>query len=117
MCGQAVSNHNKQGKTFLCRTDECVPFAIPSVSASSGTSSSSTSPVRDLPSSSSTSTWQLLEAHQATNNRKKKKDVSRDPDERLRDLLEWFEEFTESREHGDACARTHVHTVDSISSV
>ena len=42
-----------QGKKTICRTDNFVPFVVPGLSASSGTSPSSTSPVQDLPSPSS----------------------------------------------------------------
>ena len=104
----------KQGKKILCRTDNFVPFVIPGVSASSGSSSSSTSPVQKLPSSSSMTersgeqapgNWR--ETHQTTKNQNKKKDDNRDSDERLRHLPEWLEECADNLEDRDVDARTH----------
>ena len=101
-------------KKITFRTDKFLPFVIPDLSASSGTASSSTSPVQDVSLSSSITersdepalgNWR--EAHQITKNQQKKEDDDRDSDERLRDLPEWLEEFTDNLEHRDACARAH----------
>ena len=76
------------------------------MSASSGTASSSASPVQDLPSSSSIA-WRSderapgnwREAHQTTKNQNKEKDDNRDSDERSRDLREWLQEFPDNLEN------------------
>ena len=41
-----------------------------------------------------------------TQNQNKQRNGSGISDDRLRDLPEWLEEFTESRKQGNACART-----------
>ena len=105
----------KNGKKFLCRTDNFVHCVIPGVSASSGTASSSTSTVQDLSSSSSATersdepapgNW--CEAHQITKNTNFKKDDNRDSDGRLRDLPEWLEEFTDNLEDTEMSVPAHM---------
>ena len=104
----------KEEKTIICKMDNFVPLVVPGLSTNCGSDSSSTSPPQD---SSSSSSSPVLERSDAIAPRKwcrstpktqnKKKDDSRDSDDRLRDLPEWLEEFTEDlRGHRSACIRT-----------
>ena len=121
-CGQAVNNYNwpNKGRQFHAERTTSYFFSIPGVSASSGTASSSASPVQDLPSSSSIA-WRSdepapgnwREAHQTTKKQNKKKDDNRDSDERLRDLREWLKEFPDNLEDRDACASHISQDTDS----
>ena len=104
-----------QGKKTICRTDNFVPFVVPGLSASSGTSPSSTSPVQDLPSPSSITerrdepapgNWRKTDP--ITENQNKKKNGNRDSDDRLQDLPEWLEEFADNQEDKEMPVPAHV---------
>ena len=43
-----------------------------------------------------------------TQNKNRKRDGSRDSDDRLRDLPEWLEEFTDNLEHTEVYAPSHI---------
>ena len=115
MSGSAVKKPRltKEGNTIKCKTDNIVPLVVPGLSTSSGSNSSSTSTLEDL---SPTSPAQERSDGLApedwcgslTKNQKqnKKRDGNRDSDDRLRDLPEWLEEFTD-RGHRSACTRTN----------
>ena len=105
---------NKEEKTIVCKTDNFVLLVVPGLSTSSGSNSSSTSKSHDL---STTSPAQERSDELAprewcgspseTQNKNKNRDGNRDADDRLRDLHELLEEFTESR--GQRSARTRTH--------
>ena len=87
----------KDGKTFICMTDNFVPLVVPGLSTNSGSVSSSTSPSQDsssTPSSPATErsdepapgNWR--ETDPIIQNQNEKRDGKRDSDERLRDLPE-----------------------------
>ena len=111
----------KEDKTIVCNTDNLVPLVVSGLSTSSGIHSSSTSPPQDsLSTSSSTSPspdqersdelapgdWCRSSSKNTQQN--KKKDDSRDADDRLRDLSEWLEEFTDYLEDAEVHAPAHI---------
>ena len=93
----------KDVNTIMCKTDNCVPLVVTSLSISSWSNSSSTSTSQGL---SSTSPAQERSDELAprewcgspskARKKNKKRDGNRDSDNRLRDLLEWLEEFTDN---------------------
>ena len=115
-CASGQKPHlTKQGKKILCNTENVVPPVVPGLSSNSGTSSSSTSPPQDSPSTSSSPATERSDDRAAGNWRdspkttnKNKREDHRASEDRLRDLPEWVEGFTEkSRRYGSACTRTH----------
>ena len=98
----------KQVKSIICKTDNFVPLVVPRLSTSSGSNSSSTSPLQDL---SSTSPSQMRSDGLApgdwcgspskTQNKNKKRDGNRD-------LPEWLEEFTDNLEDTEVHAPAHI---------
>ena len=110
----------KQGKKIHGKTDNFVPLVVPGLSTNSGTSSSSASTSQDSSSSSSNPVLERSDGIQETSaipqkNKTKniKMDDSRDSDDRLRDLPEWLEEFTEIQRtqnclHLHTCLRTQI---------
>ena len=111
----------KEEKTIICKTDNFVPLVVHGLSASSGSNSSSTSTSQDL---SSTSPAQERSDELAPRswcgspseiqNKNKKSGDSRDSDERLRDLPDSSEEFTDNLEDTGLHAPAHI-TQDSDS--
>ena len=105
----------KEEKTIVCKTDNFVPLVVPGLSTSSGSNSSSTSTSQDL---SLTSPAQERSDGLAPREwcgspfknpeQKKKRDGSRDADDRLRDLPEWLEEFTDNLEDTELHAPAHI---------
>ena len=109
----------KEEKTIKCKTDNFVPLVVPGLFASSGSNSFSTATLQDL---SSTSPAQERSdelapgnlIHQKNSNKNKKSDGHRDSDDRLRDLREWSEEFTENHEDTEVPAPAPIsHDSDS----
>ena len=84
----------KAGKTIVCKTYNFVPLVVPALSTSSGSNSSSTSASQDL-------------STMPAQNKNKKRDDSRDADDRLRVLPEWLEEFTDNLEVSEVQAPAH----------
>ena len=111
MSGSAVKNHGWPRKTITCKTDNFVPLAVPVLSTTSGSNSSSTSTSQDL----STGPAQERSDGRAsvnwcdpsTQNKNKKMDDRRDADDRLRDLPDWLEEFTDNLQTTELPASAH----------
>ena len=91
----------------MCKTDNFVPVVVPGLPTISGSNSSTTSTVQDLSSTSpaqarsdglTTRRLVRITLKKPKNNIKKKMDDSRDSDDRLRDLPEWLEGFTDNLE-------------------
>ena len=105
----------KEVKSIICKTDNFVPLVVPRLSTSSGSNSSSTSPLQDL---SLTSPSQMRSDGLApgdwcgspskTQNKNKKRDGNRDSDDRLRDLPEWLEEFADNLQDTEVHAPAHI---------
>ena len=118
-----MSRLTKQGKNFFCKTDNFVPLVVPGLSSRSVTSSSSTSPPQDSSSTSSRpapersdepapGNWR--ETNPIIQNQNKKWNGKRDSDDRLRDLPEWLEEFTDNLEDTEMLVPAHSsHDSDS----
>ena len=112
----------KEGKTIVCKTDNFVPLVVPGFSTSSGSNSSSTSTSQDFVNKSSSRANWRTKPHEGGPNQPKKKtrtinkkrDDSRDAVDRLRDLPEWLEEFTDNLEDTEVHAPAHT-TQDSDS--
>ena len=105
----------KEGKTLVCKTDNFVPLVVPGLSTSSGSNSSSTSTSQDLSTTSPAqersdelAPREFCGAPSKTQNKIKKRDDSRDADDRLQDDLEWLEEFTENLEDTEVLAPAHI---------
>ena len=105
----------KEGMTTVCKTDNFVPLVVPGLSTSSGSNSSTTSTSQDL---SSTSPAQERSDELAprrwcgspseTRSKNKKRDGNQDLDNRLWDLLEWLEEFTDNPDNAELRALAHI---------
>ena len=106
----------KQGQRILCKTENFAPLVVPGLSSSSGTSSSSTSPPQDSSSTSSspatdrsdepvTGNWR--ETNPITPIQNKKRNGNQDLD-RLRDLPERLEEFTDNPEDTEVPAPANI---------
>ena len=102
-----VSGHKprltKEGKTIVCKTDTFVGLVVPGLFTSSGSNSSSTPGIVNK-----ISPW----AKWRTSPTKVvriilKRSQSRDADDRLRDLPEWLEEFTDNLEDTEVPAPAH----------
>ena len=105
-----------QVKTIVCKTNNFVPFVVPRLSTNSGSVSSSTSPPQDSSSSSSSPALERRDgmaprkwckSTPKTQNKNKKRNGNRDSDDRLRDLLEWLDEFTDNPEDAELPASAH----------
>ena len=117
--GQRSKSHIRpnKGRRF-CARGNFVPLVVPGLSSNSGTSLSSTSPPQDSSRTSSSPATERSGEPAPGNWRdspktqnKTKRDNNRASRDRLRDLAEWLEEFTEkSRRYRSACARAHVVT-------
>ena len=96
----------KQGKKILCKTETVVPLVVRGLSSNSGTNSSSTPPPQDsLSTSASPATERCDDPAPGnwrdspnTQNKNTKRDNNRASEDRLRDLPEWLQEFTENLE-------------------
>ena len=104
----------KEGKTIVCKTDNFVPLVVPGLSTSSRSNSSSTSALQDLPTSPAQERSGDLAPRdwcrsppKKTQNKNEKRDGNRDSDDRLRDLLEWLEEFTDDPEDTEVLVPAH----------
>ena len=103
----------KEVKTIICKTDNFVPPVVPGLSTSSGSNSSSTSTSQDLSASPAQERSDELAPRvwcgstSKPQDKNKKRDDSRDADDRLRDLPEWLEEFTDNLEHAELLASKH----------
>ena len=102
-----------------CKTDNFVPLVVPGLSSSSGTSSSSTSlpqdssrtfssPATERSDEPAPGNWR--ETNPITQNQNKR-NGNRDSDDRLRDLPEWLEEFTDNLLHPHTFLRTQIRNV------
>ena len=89
-----------------------VPMVVPGLSSNSGTSSSSTSPSQDSSSTSSSAHQSEVASshqetaratHKKTQNKSTKRDNNRASDDRLRDLPDWLEEFTDNLTYRNGC--------------
>ena len=101
----------KQGKTSVCKTDNFVPLVVSRLSTSSGSNSSSTSTSQDLSSTSPAqerSDGLVPREWCGSPNKNIKRDGSRDADDRLRDLPESLEEFTDHLEDAEVHALAHI---------
>ena len=76
-----------------------------SFGSNSSETSTSTSPAQERSDGLAPRRW--CGSHPKTQNKNKKKDDSRDSDERLRDLPEWLEELTDNLEDTNAGTRTN----------
>ena len=102
----------KQGKEILCKTENVLLMVVPGLSSNCGTSASPTSPSQDsssTPSSTPSSPASERSDELAPGNCScdPSRDQSSISDDRLRDLPEWLEEFTENL--GDTEVRAHAH--------
>ena len=98
----------------MCKTNNFVPLVVPGLSTGSRSNSSSASTSQDL---SSTSPAQERSDGQAPREwcgspskkpqHNKKRDESRDSSDRLQDLPEWLEEFTDNLEDTELLATAH----------
>ena len=102
----------KKGEILRCKTDNFVPPVVPEVSSSTGTCSSSTSSLQassftspETEGSDEPAPGKWRPENQKQN---KKKDDNRDAEERLRDLLEWLEEFTDNLETQKRLLPAHI---------
>ena len=112
----------KQGKKHSCKTEDFVPLVVPGLSSSSGASLSSTSPPQDS-SRTSSSPAEVRSDDEARRSRrdppkaqikKKRGTTMRQRKNRLRDLAEWLEEFTDNLEDTEMPAPAHIsHDTDS----
>ena len=105
----------REGKTIVCQADNFVPLVVPGSSTSSGSNSSSASTLQDLSSTSPAeersdelAPREWYGSHPKTQNKNKKRDGNRDSDERLRDLPEWLEEFTDDLEDTELHAPARI---------
>ena len=107
----------KQGKKIIWKTDTFVHLLVPGLS-NSGTRSSSTPLPQDSSSTSSSPATERsdepapgiwLETDPITQNQNKKRDNNQASDDRLRDLPEWLEEFTDNLEDTEMFAAAHTH--------
>ena len=105
----------KEGKTITCNIDNNVPLVVSGLSANSGSSTSSTSPLRDQSSTDQTEEQREVTAFgngsgQSTKTPKKKKNKEHksNADDRLRDLPEWLEPFTDNLEDTETPAPAPV---------
>ena len=90
----------EQGDKILCKTENIVPLVVPGLSSNPGTSSSSTSLQQNSSSRSSSPASERSRSGtrklaRFTKKTKTKRDDNRVSEDRLRDLLDWLEEFTE----------------------
>ena len=105
----------KEGKSIACKTDNFVPLVVPGLSTGSGSNSSSTSTSQDLCSESPAlersgelATREWCGSSSKTKTKLKRGDDSRDADDRLRDLSEWLEEFTDNLVDTELHAPAHI---------
>ena len=105
----------KEGKTIVCKTDNFLLFFVPGLSTSSGSNSSSTSTLQDLsptsPAQERSDGLALGEwcgSPSKTPNPHRKRDDNRDSDNRLRDLPEWLEQFTDYLEDTELHSPAHI---------
>ena len=104
----------KEGKTIACKTENFVPLVVPRLSTNSGSNSSSTSTLDDLSPtnpaqerSDEPAPGKWRETNPTTQNNNKQRDGTRDSDDRLRDLPEWLEEFTDNPEDTELFASAY----------
>ena len=103
----------KQGKNFLCKTENFVPMVLPGLSSSSSTSPSQDSLSTPTSTSSSPGSERSDELAPGNWSRNPARD-SENSSGRLRDLSEWLEEFTENLEDTEMPAPAHIsHDSDS----
>ena len=124
MSGPAVKKPHltKHGKNLSCQTENFVPLVVLGLSSNSGTSSSSASPPQDSSSTSSSRATERSDDQAPGNcrdspksqNKIQKRDNNRASGDRLRDLPEWLEEFTENLEDTEVPAPAHL-SHDSVS--
>ena len=94
------------------QTDHFVPLVVPGLSTNSGSNSSSTSTLQDL--SSPRAKWRtgprrlVRITSSKTQNRNEKRDGNRNSDDRVRELPEWLEEFTDNLEDTEVHAPAHI---------
>ena len=105
----------KEEKTITCKIENNEPLVVPELSANSGSSTSSTSPLRGQ-----SSTDQIEEQREVTAfgngsgqstktpKQKKNKEHRSNADDRLRDLPEWLEPFTDNLEDTETLAPAPV---------
>ena len=105
----------RKGRQSYAKRDNFVPLVVPGSSTSSGSNSSSTSTLQDLSSTSPAqersdelAPREWCGSHPKTQNKNKKRDGNRDSDERLRDLPEWLEEFTDNLEDTELHAPARI---------
>ena len=106
----------KNGEEFLGKTKNFVPLVVPVLSSSSGTSSSSASPPQDSSSTSSSPATERSDEQAPgdrrdstkSQNKNKKESNKQATGDRLRDLPEWLEEFTDNIEDTEAPVPAHV---------
>ena len=114
VCGQKP-RLTKLEKTPVCKTENFVPLVVPGLSTTSGSNSSSTSTWQDL---SSTSPAQERSdglvprewcgSPSKPKNKNEKRGGSRDADDRLRDLPQCLEEFTDNLEDTELHSPAHI---------
>ena len=106
----------KKSKEFLRKTEMFVFLVVPGLSSSSGTSSSSTSPPQDSSITSSSPATQRSDKQAPgdqrdsteTQNKYKMQNDKQATGDRLRDLPEWLQEFTENLEDTETPVPAHV---------
>ena len=106
----------KHGKKILCKTDNFVPLVVPGLLSNSGTSSSSqdSSSTSSSPATERSDDQENCRDSPKAQNKNKREVTIRASEDRLRDLQEWFEEFTENLEDTEVPAPAHIsHDSDS----
>ena len=105
----------KEVMTIMCKTENFVPLAVPGLSATSGSNSSSTSTLQDFSSTSPAEerSDDLVPGRSSgslpkTQNQNKKRNGNRDSNDRLRYPPEWLEEFTDNLEDTEVSAPVHI---------
>ena len=106
----------KNGQEFLCKAEKFVPLVVPGLSSNSGTSSSSTSPPQDSSSTNSSVATERSDKQApgdwrdsiTSQNKNKKESDKQATGDRLRDLPEWLEEFTDNREDIETPVAPHT---------
>ena len=103
----------KKAKTILCKTENFVPMVVPGLSSSSSTSPSQDSSSTSTSTSSAPASERSDELAPGNWSRNPARD-SENSNDRLRDLPERLEEFTENLEDTEVRAPAHIsHDSDS----
>ena len=113
---QSKTRLTKNGQEFLCKTEKFVPLVVPGVSSDSGIRSSSTAPPQDSSGTISSPATERSDKQAPGDRRDSKKSQNKNKKEcdkqatgdRLRDLPEWLEEFTENLEDTETPVPAHV---------